>query len=96
MHILNNAERNVTNNVNGTTHTDELTVQHWAHCTPFVDVSSNLFTLSHWLKASSASRHFHLIHGHAHWCLISLLPCSLLLPARLHLPPLPASRHDEQ
>ena len=28
MHILNNAERNVTNNVKGTTHTDELTVQH--------------------------------------------------------------------
>ena len=28
MHILNNAERNVTNHVNGTTHTDEMTVQH--------------------------------------------------------------------
>ena len=28
MHILNNAERNVTNNVNNATHTDELTVQH--------------------------------------------------------------------
>ena len=28
MHILNNAERNVNNHVNGTTHTDELTVQH--------------------------------------------------------------------
>ena len=27
-HILNNAERNVTNDVNGTTHADELTVQH--------------------------------------------------------------------
>ena len=39
---------------------------------------------------------FHLIHGHAHWCLISLLPCSLPLPAQLHLPSLPASRHDGQ
>ena len=27
-HILNNAERKVTNNVNNATHTDELTVQH--------------------------------------------------------------------
>ena len=28
MHIPNDAERNVTNNANGTTHTDEMTVQH--------------------------------------------------------------------
>ena len=49
-HILTYIETNVTNNVNNTTHTDELTVQHWAHCTPFVDESSNVFTLSHWLK----------------------------------------------
>ena len=28
MHILNNSERNVNNNVNGTTHTDEMTAQH--------------------------------------------------------------------
>ena len=26
----------------------------------------------------------------------SLLPCSFLLPAQLHLPPLPASHHDGQ
>ena len=31
-----------------------------------------MFTLSHWLKASHVSFHFHLIHGHAHWCLIVL------------------------
>ena len=42
------------------------------------------------------SCHFHLIHGHAHCCLISFLPCHLLLPALLHLPPLPASHHDGQ
>ena len=55
-----------------------------------------MFTLSHWLKASHVSCHFHLIHGHAHCCLISLLPCLFLLPAQLHFPPLPASHHDGQ
>ena len=56
-HILTYIETNENNHVNGTTHTDELTVQHWAHCTPFVDVSSNLFTLSHWLKGLAVSLH---------------------------------------
>ena len=50
-HILNNAERNVNNCVNDATHADELTMQHWAHCTQSVVASSDVFTSSHWLKA---------------------------------------------
>ena len=47
-------------------------------------------------RASHVSCHFHLIHGHAHCCLISLLPCLFLLLFPLHFPPLPASHHDGQ
>ena len=43
MHNLNNPEHTVTNCVNITTHTDELTVQHWAHCTRSVVESSESF-----------------------------------------------------
>ena len=40
-----------------------------------------MFTLSHWLKGLAVSRHFHLIHGHAHCCLsvLFLLTCYFLL-----------------
>ena len=81
---------NATNN-----DTNELTVQHWAHCAPFLDALHYLFTLSHWLKGLALS--FHLTHGHshAHWCL-SVLPPVFLLPAQVHLPPLPAFCHGAQ
>ena len=73
-HTSNIDETNVTNNdVNGTTHTDKLTVQHWAHCAPSVDVSSNLFTLFTLAQGLVRVLSFHLIHGHAHWCLSVLV-----------------------
>ena len=36
-HILTYIETTVTNSVNNTTHIDEFTAQHWAHCAPFLD-----------------------------------------------------------
>ena len=50
-HILTDIERVVNNNVNNATHADELTMQHWAHCTQSVVASSDVFTSSLWLKA---------------------------------------------
>ena len=50
-HILTDIERIVNNNVNNETHADELTMQHWAHCTQSVVASSDVFTSSLWLKA---------------------------------------------
>ena len=51
-HTFTYIETTVTNCVNTMTHTDVTTAHHWARCAPFVDESSNLFTPSHWLKAS--------------------------------------------
>ena len=59
-------------------------------------MSSNLFTPFTLAQGLVRVLSFHLIHGHAHWCLISLLPCLFLLPAQVHLPPLPVSHHDGQ
>ena len=50
-HTLTDTERIVKNNVNNATHADELSMQHWAHCTQFVVASSDVFTFLFWFKA---------------------------------------------
>ena len=56
----------------------------------------HLFTLSHWLKGLAVSRHF---HPHRWTCALLFersLPPDLVLLARLHFPPLPASHMTDK
>ena len=56
----------VDNDMNDATHADKLTMQHWAHCTRSVVVSSDVFTShSTWIKSFALVFHSHPIHGHA-------------------------------
>ena len=75
-HTFTYIETTVTNCMSGTTHTDAFTAQYWAHCAPFVDVSSDAFIRHIGSRASQC----HFTSSHPCMCIWLFLECRLLPP----------------